>query len=79
MHDDEFKDREEQILQIGMKNSRKRTHLGQILLRADLVVQANDADVLLTSALLRLDQASGTVHAHNQIACSATTKETEHL
>jgi hypothetical protein len=40
--------------------------LGELLLRLDGVVEAENADVLLTSSLLRLDQAGGTVNADNQ-------------
>lgn len=34
----------------------------------DLVVEADDTDILLTGTLLRLDQAGGTVNANNQTA-----------
>jgi len=40
--------------------------LGELLLRLDGVVEAEDADVLLTGTLLGLDQAGGAVNADNQ-------------
>ena len=42
--------------------------LVQLLLVVERVVQAEDGHVLLTSTLLRLDQARGPVDAHNQAA-----------
>jgi hypothetical protein len=40
--------------------------LGELLLGLDGVVEAEDADVLLTGSLLGLDQTGGTVNADNQ-------------
>lgn len=40
------------------------------LAAGQLVVQADDGDVLLSSTLLRLDQTSGAVNADNQTSCN---------
>lgn len=41
-------------------------YLSKLLLRLDGIVETENADVLLTGTLLRLDQASGTINADDQ-------------
>ena len=46
------------------------THLNKFGLGLNRAMEAEDTDVLLTGALLRLDQTRGTVDTHNKAACN---------